>query len=290
MRVVAHAHELRRCAQAVPSTTYAALEQKAYVERRPDLARGGIFGLECKRRAARHNAKPGNFRERADQLLGDAVAEILVLLVRAEVREGKDGDRCALVRSVADLGGRTAVSDAQRPREVARRSESCDTLLGQRAKHSLLECMRHVGASGGERRWRHGEVLADDRHRVRSAERRPSCQHLVQCDAKAVNVAPAIDVRLAERLLGTHVHCGAQSEASLRELAGRVTRRRPAACDTKVGEDGVALSREEHVLRFDVAMDNPLAVRVGEGVGHAARELDRLFDREPTFAYEPGAQ
>ena len=40
----------------------------------------------------------------------------------------------------------------------------------------------------------------------------------------------------------------------------------------------VALSREEHVLRLDVAMDDPFAVRVGERVGHAARELDRLVD------------
>ena len=122
------------------------------------------------------------------------------------------------VRSSA--GWRTAVvasllPDAQRPREVARGGESRGTLLRQRARDGLLDCLRHIGASGGERRWRHGEVLADDRQRVRPAERRPSRQHLVQRDAKAVDVAPAVDVRLAERLLGAHVHGGAECEADL---------------------------------------------------------------------------
>jgi hypothetical protein len=40
-------------------------------------------------------------------------------------------------------------------------------------------------------------------------------------------------------------------------------RHRLAARDAKVGEDGMALSREEHVLGLDVAMDDPFAVRVG---------------------------
>ena len=81
-----------------------------------------------------------------------------------------------------------------------------------------------------------------------------------------------------------------QCEANLRELAGRVVRSRPAASDAEVREHRVALAREEHVLRFDIPMDDPFTVRVGERVRYTSRELDRLLDREPTFAREPGAQ
>src|SRR5205814_9810048 len=49
--------------------------------------------LQRKRGRARGNPQPGDFGERVDQLVGDAVAQVLVFGVRAGIDEGQHSDR-----------------------------------------------------------------------------------------------------------------------------------------------------------------------------------------------------
>ena len=98
-----------------------------------------------------------------------------------------------------------------------------------------------------------------------AAERQLPGQHLVEDDPQAVDVATAIDlVGLAPRLLGAHVGRRAQHLAveRHRDLA-RFTLGQP-----EVHQVRPARLVEHDVRGLDVAMHDPLFVRVLQGVGH----------------------
>ena len=61
------------------------------------------------------------------------------------------------------------------------------------------------------------------------------------------------------------------------------------ARDAEVGDHRVT-RLEEDVLGLDVAMHHALAVGVGQGVGHLARDADGVVDGELLLALEPGAE
>jgi hypothetical protein len=52
---------------------------------------------------------------------------------------------------------------------------------------------------------------------------------------------------------------------------------------------GAGRPHEEDVARFEVAVDDPLAVRLVERIGDLTGDVERLFDRQRTFV-EPLAQ
>jgi hypothetical protein len=63
--------------------------------------------------------------------------------------------------------------------------------------------------------------------------------------------------------------------------------------DAEVGHQGMLAPRpalQQDVLRLDVAVDDPLCVRVGEGIGHLAGQLERVLQRELRLAHEPRPQ
>jgi hypothetical protein len=67
--------------------------------------------------------------------------------------------------------------------------------------------------------------------------------------------------------------------------AGHINR----ASDTEVCEDRVAL-REQYVLRLDIAVDDALGVRVGQGSGNFACNGERIIQRNLFLSIEAGAK
>src|SRR5215471_7879657 len=102
-----------------------------------------------------------------------------------------------------------------------------------------------------------GDHRLDRRPRVRWLPR----QHLVQHAAQGVDVAASVELTVAGGLLGTHVARGAERQAGFGHAvaAGGGYGQR----DTEIRDQGLAIM-EENVLRFDIPVDHPVAVRVIE--------------------------
>ena len=121
-----------------------------------------------------------------------------------------------------------------------------------------------AGLSCGRRDRLLGDLLERDRHRRVAVERHPAGQALVEQDAGRVEVR-ARRHRVALRLLGRQVLRGAEDRAGLGHVRGA------GAGDAEVRDLGVALVVDDHVVRLDVAVDDPALV--GEALG--AQDLDR---------------
>ena len=95
-----HIDELRGDSQPVARLADAAFEHRADVQAPPDLPHVEGLALERKRGGSRHHAQILDVRQAVDQLLGDTVAEIFLILPSAHVHERQDRDR----------GGRSSVA------------------------------------------------------------------------------------------------------------------------------------------------------------------------------------
>jgi len=116
-------------------------------------------------------------------------------------------------------------------------------------------------------------------------------EHLVQNAAEAVDVGALVD-RIAEQLLRAHVlrradHQPAPRERILRRLGDRFG-------DTEVDDFRDLFPaprvRENHVVGFEVAMDDSELVRGRQSVGHLTRDLDRASRIERAVACDHGRQ
>ena len=150
-----------------------------------------------------------------------------------------------------------------------------------------LDRDRHRLALNGEAPRLFRQKASDDRLHRRPGERRLSGQHLVGHGPERVDVGPGIDRAFPHCLLGRHVLGGAEAQSRLgHPVAAGVLDREG---DPEVGHRGVAVL-EEDVLGLDVAMDHAEAVGVAEGVGHFARDLHGVLDRQLLLALQPGAE
>ena len=104
-------------------------------------------------------------------------------------------------------------------------------------------------------------------------------QHLVEDDPERVEVGALVD-RRAPRLLGREVLRGADDRADLGHLRGAGPR------DAEVGHLDVPVAADDHVVRLDVAVDDVVAVRLGERAEDLAGELDRRQRRRRALADE----
>ena len=112
-------------------------------------------------------------------------------------------------------------------------------------------------------------------------------QHLVQDGPEAVDVGAAVQAAFARRLLRAHVGRGADEDARVRQpVASRDT---DGVRDAEVADHRVA-EIEQHVLGFDIAMDDAPTVRVRQRVGDLARDAQRVLDRELLLAGQPRPQ
>ncbi len=99
--------QLRGDANAFSRPAHAALQHGSHVERRSDLLDVRFLALEREAGRARGHAQLRHPAQSAQDLLGDAVAEELVLRIGAEVGERQHGDRL-VVRCSCGSGGREA--------------------------------------------------------------------------------------------------------------------------------------------------------------------------------------
>ena len=90
---VGHVDQLRADPQAVAGLAHAAFEHGLNVEALADFADVDRRALELERRGPRHHRQALDARQRTDQLLRHAVAEVLLIRVVGEVGEREHGDR-----------------------------------------------------------------------------------------------------------------------------------------------------------------------------------------------------
>jgi hypothetical protein len=168
--------------------------------------------------------------------------------------------------------------------EGLRELRAVDEAVGGRARQGLgddlLDRLRHV-AERVQGRDRLGQAAGDDRLWRATGERRLTSEHLVKDAAKGIDVAPAIELPVAARLLRAHVQRGAERDAGLGQplAAGRVER----SGDSEVREDTMA-AREQDVLRFDVAVNETLPVGIAQGIGDLERDPGGVSQRELRLA------
>ena len=129
-------------------------------------------------------------------------------------------------------------------------------------------------------------VLHRDRHRALGRERRASGDHLVEDDAERVHVGAAVDLE-ALRLLRGEVRRGADDGTRRGEPGAGVGGVRG---DAEVGDLHLALRREQHVPRLDVAVHDAVAVREVESGGDLGADPRRVHRREPALGPEEVAE
>src|SRR5918994_1634365 len=110
-------------------------------------------------------------------------------------------------------------------------------------------------------------------------ERRSAGEHLVQHTAEAVDVAPPVDLDVAERLFGAHVLRSTEDGPAAGRRLSNV--RRPG--DTVIGDQDVILLQQD-IFRLHVTMDYSLLMSVGERVGRLAGDPERLGDWQTELA------
>src|SRR5437867_3037555 len=125
-----------------------------------------------------------------------------------------------------------------------------------------------------------------------TAGRRFAREHLVQDAREAVDVAGGTQLRVAARLLGTHVLRCAHGEADLGHRvpanpAGFGVRAR--ARHTEICEDRVPIG-EQNVLGFDIAMDEPFAMREIEASPDFLCDTQRVLQRQLPGRVQPLAE
>ncbi len=119
-------------------------------------------------------------------------------------------------------------------------------------------------------------VLVRDRHRVVTVERRPAGEHLERHDAGRVDIGPGV-ADAGGDLFGRQVRHRAQDD-----VAGGHGLRADRADQAEVGDLDRPAGRDQHVLRFDVAMHQAGGVRRGQGVQQRVEDGQYHRNRQRT--------
>ena len=122
------------------------------------------------------------------------------------------------------------------------------------------------------------DVLGGHRHRRVAEERGASRHHFVEDDAEGVDVAAGVDAH-ALGLFRREVGGGAHDRSGLGQALLGVD----GPGDPEVRDLDGSLFGDEHVARLDVAVDHPVAMRVGERPGDIRGDLGR-----PVGVQRPG--
>ena len=85
--------QLGRDADASTRPPHAAFEHVRDVERLGNPPHVLVFAAECERRRSCDHLEPGRLCQQVDDLFGEAIAEVVLVLVRTHVGERKHGDR-----------------------------------------------------------------------------------------------------------------------------------------------------------------------------------------------------
>src|ERR1700737_4928414 len=125
-------YELGRDAHAVAGLADAAFQHEAHPELAADLLDLDRLALVGERGVAGDDEQGGDLREVGDQVLGNAVAEILLFGVAAHVGERQDGDRRLVRQGGRRRRGAVPPADAEDP---DRPGDVLDRLLAQVFQH-----------------------------------------------------------------------------------------------------------------------------------------------------------
>ena len=167
-------------------------------------------------------------------------------------------------------------------------------ILGQAPEDDALEQSRRRRAAGGERTWLVFQDRTDETRSAAAAEGLPPGHHLVDHRAEGKDVGAGVR-RASLDLFGRHVLDRADDGAFGRHLREW---RRGARCLIRqrtgrlLGETEVeqlcAGLRDHHVAGLEIAMDQPVAVGRGQGVGDLDRQSERLIERQRSAAQARG--
>src|SRR5438128_2046330 len=90
---VSRVDQLDEDAQSVSGFADAALEKRLNAETFPNLSRVHARSAKREARCAGRNAEPGDLVQRIENFLCDAITEVFLIVLRAEIGEWQDGDR-----------------------------------------------------------------------------------------------------------------------------------------------------------------------------------------------------
>ncbi len=187
--------------------------------------------------------------ERVDDLLGDAVAEELVLGVGAHVRERQDGD-CLVPRRRrrADGDTRFVVS--------AHRLQLASQLVG-----GLVALIGIADANDGPLSPTNG--------------RHPAISSYITTPSEKMSVlVDDLGLELLRRHVGERAHRRAVLGQRRAECGLERVTHPDELCETEVEHLDATRSGDHHVGRFEVAMGNPFVVGGGERVGQGHTHLE----------------
>ncbi len=217
---------------------------------------------------------------------------------RGEAEQGGDADGVRPADRGRSARGDLGLLGCDAPRRRRHHLELAHQLLGalgsvrrvlREAAHDQRgERGRHTGAvlGHGVRRGRHlGREHALGRQ---AAEREPAREQLVAERPDGVQIGAVVHGGIAGGLLRRHVGRCAERHAEGSQRAG-AARARYRLGDAEVGDERV-LPREEHVVGLHVAVDDPVAVRVGEGIAHIAQDPHCVAHGQLALVRYSGAQ
>ena len=151
---------------------------------RRDLPQALLALLERHDRRARDDLERPDLRKLGDDVLGDAVGEVLVVGIGAEVEERQHGDG----RAPAGAPWRRGPA----PQRLRDRRIAVGRDASERLPDSPLDTLRHLRPHGPDpRHGVHDFPRLDGLHRG-ARERRIASQHLVEHATEGVDVAPHI--------------------------------------------------------------------------------------------------
>ena len=227
-----------------------------------------------------------------DELFAQTVAEVLVLLVRAHVRERQHRQR-SHARRRRDAGSRghaSGLAFAFQPRQVdqkilGRLIADFAVLLERLVDDSLqLAWYVRIEPHGGGRRLMEDSV--ENRHRRVPPEGQVAGHHLVEYHPQREKVRPRVEL-LPERLFRRHVRHrpGRRSGAGQRFGGGQgfdsgIPFRRELG-QPEIEDLSLPPSGDEDVGRLDVPVDDPSSVRGFKTVGHFERHRQDLAQPPP---------
>ena len=298
-RVRLRVHELGADPEPVSGTADAPGEHESGLQLLSHVGGGHRLVPEGKHRGPRHDLQALDLRQLRDDVLGDAVAQVLVLFRPGEVLEVEDGHRLVgglrppagtrigELRRAPAAGVGVALQAQEVRLEVGGRLVAQATILLERLAEDAVELsgQRRIGLA--DRRGLAVEDRVEDDGRGVARERQHPRRRLVEDRPQGEEVRSPVG-ELPARLLRRHVRHRAQRRARARELvrlhrSGRlgVPRRRGAGVldlrEAEVEDLGLPARDDEDVGRLQVAVHDPLRVR----------RLQRVRDLDPEVQQRP---
>ncbi len=204
---------------------------------------------------------------------------------RADQEESEDGRR-------ACDGDPVPTSPARRPRRGVRASGEDRSAAQEPAKivgelsRGAIAVIDFLGHGGGEYRfqvsrngrieppggdWLLGDDLAEQLVAVVAVEGGVEGHQLVEGGPEAVDVGPGVELPPPFGLFWTQVPEGADNVAGLRQVASV-----HEVSEAEVGDPQVSRRFEQEVCRLDIAVDDPQAVGMGQGIRRLNGQARRL--------------